>query len=243
VPDGSFIVFDERPSDSPLVERVWRCHSERAGRFLSVAATQSEICVTRLRGKVYITLRGPEMHATTANCPGEGEWFAIRFKLGTFLPKLPPAMLCNRRDVNLPDAGIRRFWLDGSAWHYPDFGNAEEFVRRLWKSGVIVRDPIVTEVLQEAPPTLSLRSAQRHFLRATGMTYASFRQIERARYATNLLRHGTSILDAVHMAGYADQAHLTRSLRHYIGETPFADPPLRAAVVVFVQERPASLNL
>ena len=28
-----FIVFEDRTSDSPFVERVWRCHSERAGTF------------------------------------------------------------------------------------------------------------------------------------------------------------------------------------------------------------------
>lgn len=52
------------------------------------------------------------------------------------------------------------------------------------------------------------------------MTHGLFRQIERARYATTLLRDGTAILDTVHEAGYFDQAHLTRSLRVLIGETP-----------------------
>jgi methylphosphotriester-DNA--protein-cysteine methyltransferase len=52
------------------------------------------------------------------------------------------------------------------------------------------------------------------------MTHGQFRQIERARHATNLLREGTPILDTVHEAGYFDQAHLTRSLRALIGETP-----------------------
>jgi len=65
-----------------------------------------------------------------------------------------------------------------------------------------------------------VRSAQRHFFRATGTTHAAFRQIERARYATNLLKEGVSILDAVHLAGYFDQAHLTRSLKYLIGQTP-----------------------
>jgi hypothetical protein len=44
---GLFIIFDDRPSDSPFVERVWRCHSERAGRFLSVASSHWEMVVTR----------------------------------------------------------------------------------------------------------------------------------------------------------------------------------------------------
>ena len=52
------------------------------------------------------------------------------------------------------------------------------------------------------------------------MTHATLRQIERARHATNLLKQGVSILDAVHTAGYFDQAHLTRSLKRLIGVTP-----------------------
>ena len=217
---SALIVFEDRLSDSPLVERVWRCRSERAGRFHSVAESRFEMCVTRIGGKVFLTLRGPEMHATSADCPAEGEWLGIRFKPGTFMPRNPPANLRNRQDLTLPDAGSRSFWLNASAWEYPDFENAEVFIKRLVKSGIIARDPIVDEVLREQPATLSLRSAQRHFLHATGMTYTSFRQIERARYATNLLRQGVSILDTVHQAGYFDQAHLTRSLRRLMGETP-----------------------
>jgi methylphosphotriester-DNA--protein-cysteine methyltransferase len=52
------------------------------------------------------------------------------------------------------------------------------------------------------------------------MTYSTWRQIERARHATNLLREGVSILDTVHQAGYFDQSHLTRSLTQRIGQTP-----------------------
>jgi AraC-like DNA-binding protein len=34
------------------------------------------------------------------------------------------------------------------------------------------------------------------------------------------LRQGVSILDTVEQAGYADQPHLTRSLKRLIGQTP-----------------------
>ena len=91
---------------------------------------------------------------------------------------------------------------------------------RLVRSGVIAHDGAVESALQGERRALSQRSVQRHFLQATGMTHGTFRQIERARYATNLLKQGVSILDAVHEAGYFDQAHLTRSLRHLIGQTP-----------------------
>lgn len=215
-----FLIFDDRPSDSPFVERIWRCHSERAGSFHSIAASHWEMVVTRHMGRTMLTLRGPETKETPAECPAEGEWLGVRFKLGTFMPQLPIAKLLDRQDVTLPGVSPCSFWLNNSAWEYPDFYNAETFVARLVKAGVIARSAAVEAALQGECQALSMRSRQRHFLQATGMTHGTFRQIERARYATNLLRAGVSILDTVHEAGYFDQAHLTRSLKHMIGQTP-----------------------
>jgi Helix-turn-helix domain len=215
-----FIVFEDRSSDSPFIERVWRCHSERAGTFHSMAASHWEMVVTRLEGNCFLTVRGPETRATTADCPAEGEWIAIRFKLGTFMPLLPAGTLRDRNDVTLPQATSRSFWLNGSAWEYPDFESAEVFVRRLVDRGLVAVDYAAGAVLEGRRSEVSLRSAERHFLRATGITQGAVRQIERARHATNLLREGSSILDTIHRAGYYDQAHLSRSLRRFIGQTP-----------------------
>jgi hypothetical protein len=215
-----FLVFEDRPSDSPFVERVWRCHSERAGTFLSVAASHCELVVTRHRGRIGVTLRGPETKTSLAECPAEGEWIGIRLAMGAFLPRHPAATLLDRRDVDLPAATSRSFWLDGSAWEYPTFDNAEALVSRLARAGVLARDPAVGAVVAGDWSAVRRRSAQRHFLLATGMTHRSYRQIQRARHATVLLRSGASIADTVHQAGYFDQAHLTRSLRRLIGTTP-----------------------
>ncbi|MBV8275500.1 MAG: AraC family transcriptional regulator, partial [Verrucomicrobia bacterium] len=217
---SEFIRFEHRGSDHPFVETVWRCHSERADSFLSVGANNFEMAITRLAGKSFLTLRGPETKATTIDCPAKGEWVCIRFKVGTFMPRFLPGSLLDHKDVTLPSATDRSFWLNGSALEYPDFENAETFVERLVKSGILSRDRVVADTLFRRPGELSLRSTQRHFLRSTGITYATFRQIERARYATNLLREGVSIFNVIVAAGYFDQAHLTRSLRHFIGETP-----------------------
>jgi AraC-like DNA-binding protein len=215
-----FIHFEDRLSDHPFVEKVWRCQSYRGDTFLSIAANNFEMAITRLGGKTFLTLRGPETMATTMDCPADGEWLGIRFKAGTFMPRFLPASLRDHNDVSLPPAAGHSFWLNGSALEYPGFDNAETFVKRLAKSGILSRDPVVDDTLLRRPRELSLRSAQRHFLRSTGVTFATFRQIERARYATTLLREGVSILDVVSDAGYFDHAHLTRSLRSFIGETP-----------------------
>ena len=61
---------------------------------------------------------------------------------------------------------------------------------------------------------------QRRILQATGMTRSTIRQIERARRATELLQRGTPILQVACDLGYFDQAHLTRSLKRFVGQTP-----------------------
>jgi AraC-like DNA-binding protein len=214
-------IYKDRPSDSSLVETIWHARSERAGSFISTASTHWEMVVTSYKGKTVFTVRGPETQATPLHYQMIGiEWIGIRFKLGTFLPYLSPSALRDFRDVNLPEATGQSFWLGGAAWEIPDFENADTFVARLIREGLLVRDPVVTAVLRGQPHDLSPRSLQYHFLRATGLTCKTIQQIERAHQAKSLLEEGNSILDIVHRLGYYDQSHLTNSLKRFLGQTP-----------------------
>jgi AraC-like DNA-binding protein len=215
------LIFDEdRSSDSPFVERVWRCHSKGADPFLSIAASRCELVVSRLVGQVSMTVRGPETKATPlGDCPGDGEWFGILLKLGAFLPHFPTSSLVDT-GVNLPTVSKDTFWLDGSAWQFPDYDTAETFVDWLVRQGLLAREPLVEAAFQGERQDRSQSTIQRQFLRTTGLTLSAVRQIERARYATHLLQQGVSILDTVVEAGYFDQPHLTRSLKGLIGQTP-----------------------
>ena len=214
------LICDERPSASPFVETIWHSQSEHAGAFISMAETQCGLVVTKYRGKTFITARGPATKATPAYSPAEAEFFGIQFKAGVFMPNLPPKMVMDRHEQNLPNATRASFWLNGSAWQFPDYENADTFVDWLACEGLLVYDPIVEQVLKGQPVEMSLRTVQRRFLQATGLTHNTLYQIKRARYATTLLKEGTSILDTVRKAGYFDQPHLTRSLKHFIGLTP-----------------------
>ena len=213
-------IDEERPSDSPFVERIWGSHSEGTAPFLSIAVSRCELVVTKLHGKITMTVRGPETKATPlGDSPSDGEWFGILLKLGTFLPHLPTRSLLDT-GVTLPEATDNTFWLSGSAWEFPTSDNAEIFVSRLVRAGLLVHDPVIEAALQGQLKDLSPRSLQYHFLQATGITQNIARQIERARYATLLLQQGVSISDTILKAGYYDQPHLTRSLQRFIGQTP-----------------------
>ena len=214
------ISFAGRPSDSPYVQQVWSSRSACGGPFVSIAEGRLELVVSRLPELTMVTIRGPETRATVVDCPPGGEWFAIRFRPGVHMPALPAATLIDRRNVNLPVAEDGSFVLADVRWPELHAENAEAFVHRLVRAGFVTHDATVAAVLANRHQPLSQKSVQRHFRRATGLTPGAFRRIEQARHATDLLRGGASILDAVHECGYFDQAHLTRSLRTLVGQTP-----------------------
>ena len=95
-------------------------------------------------------------------------------------------------------------------------------MKRLVRAGLVATDPHIGDVLRGDTRGRSRRTDQRRVLRATGMTHATIRQIRRARRATMLLRAGAALVDVAYDAGYYDQAHLTRSLRRFVGQTPAA---------------------
>ena len=215
------LTCEERGSDSPLIERIWRSQNPAPGAFISIANGHLSMVVSKIHGKSFVTVRGPETFATPAYQPDDAEFFGIEFKPGAFLSKFPAAQIMDRCDANLPHASGQAFWLNGSAWQFPTYENADTFVDWLLRDHLLVHDPLVEAVLQgQRPGEMSIRTVQRRFLQATGMTYNTTRSIERARHATRLLKEGVSIFDTVEQTGYADQPHLTRALKHFIGQTP-----------------------
>src|SRR5260370_37307168 len=93
------IIDEDRPSDSPFVERIWRAHSEGASPFLSIADSRSEMVGTRHHGKLTLTMRGPETKATPlGDCPADSEGLGIGLTPGDFLRPLPAR---NRLDANV----------------------------------------------------------------------------------------------------------------------------------------------
>ncbi len=216
---NSIFDFEGRPSDSPLVETVWRTRSLDDGSFMSTAETYWEMVICRCQGKLFITMRGPETQARRAPFEKDTEFFGIVFKHGAFMPHLPVSRLVNE-DVTLSAAANGRFWLHSAAWELPSFETVDAFIARLVRQEMLVFDPVVEAVLENRPLDISLRTAQRRFLRATGLTRGTFEQIKRAKQATTLLQKGASIADAIFQIGYADQPHLTRSLKRFVGYTP-----------------------
>ncbi len=211
--------FEGRASHSPYVNTIWR---GRAGSHYAPtcpADGQWNLLFLKQHGRVRVSVEGPLTKATSKTHVEGTEWLVIKFQPGVFLPSLPIENLVDA-DAVLPLATHNSFWLHSSSWHFPDYDNVETFIDRLVRDDALRSDPLVHAVIQNQTQETSSRTVRRHFLLTTGLTPRELAQIERAQKAAALLGQGIPLLDVVHQAGYADQPHMTRALKHFIGQTP-----------------------
>jgi Helix-turn-helix domain len=213
--------YEQKLPTSPLINSVWRSESCEVGQFTSLAVSRSELVITRLRGHSFVAVRGPETRATLADCPPDAEFFGLTLALGSYLPSLPGVQIVDQHAVLLAATG-HSFWLNDTAWPLPSYDEADLFVERLVRHKLLVQEPAVAAMLHNEihDHDPSLRSLQRRFLNATGLSHRAVQHIERARQAVALLEQGHSVQDTIFAAGYSDQSHLTRALKQLVGRTP-----------------------
>ena len=211
--------FGTQSSDSPFIQAIYQARSVGGGSFTSTAASNWEMVITKQKGRIILSIRGPETKASPSPIPRDAEFLGIIFKHGTFMPSLPVRRFVDK-EIHLPETVKNSFQLFGDTWEFPNLGNVDTFVSRLFRNDLLIHDQVVDDVLRGKPRDLSLRSVQRRFVQVTGLTYKTIQQIERAREATALLQSGVPISETTYQTGYFDQAHLTNSLRRFYGQTP-----------------------
>ena len=184
----------------------------------SVAAVCWGLVFWQQEGVAYAAVSGPETKTGTAPVPEGATFVGIEFAVGTSLRAVPTPALVDS-GLELPDATHRTFRLGGQRWETPGPDDAEALVDRLVRSGTVLRDPLVTDLRRGRRPAASLRTVERRFRAATGLTQGAVRQIERAREASALLAAGLPVPDVVCGLEYFDEPHLARALRRYVGRT------------------------
>lgn len=135
------MLFEHRDTGASLVDRVWRTASDGAGTMTSAARTCCQLIVTRVRGHLHVSLRGPETRATTAPVPADAEFLGMRLTLGTGLRPHPAASIVDGA-VSFPVTDRGRVVIGGAEWEAPTYENAEQFARRLQDAGLLVRSAL-----------------------------------------------------------------------------------------------------
>ena len=188
-------VYEERLSDSPYLENITRGYTAAPGSVIRLAETHWHMVFLRHLDEKQLLVVGPLTGSGEVSFDEGAELLWIKFKLGTFMPHLPAKTILNT-ELTLPGATDCSFWLNCSAWEYPDYENVETFVKRLVSKGVVLRDPVIDHALQDQPLNMADRTVRQRFLHATGLTRSYIRQHERAVQAAALLRQGGAILAA-----------------------------------------------
>lgn len=208
-----------RLSDAPYVDSIWHGAADANYTLMCPADGRWNLCVTKQNGKVTVSIQGPLAQAVPIIHPEGVNWLVIKFKLGAYMPCITTNALLESETL-LPKGAGQSFWLGGKAWQLPTYENADTFVDWLVREEVVQFNTVVHAALQNEPLVLSPRTVRHHFLQTIGLRQSHVRNIERARDAMLQVNHGVPILDVVHDMGYADQPHLTRSIRRYMGYSP-----------------------
>lgn len=210
--------FETRASGSSCVDTVWTCTSDQVAEMTSVAAVRWGLVFWEHEGRANAAVSGPETRTGAAPVPEGATFVGIEFAVGLSLRAVPMPTLVDG-GVELPDTTRRSFRLDGRRWETPGPDDVEALVDRLVRSGTVVNDPLVAEILRGHRPAVSGRTVERRFRTAVGLTQGAVRQIERAREASELLAADVPGADVVSRLAYFDEPHLARALRRYVGRT------------------------
>lgn len=214
------IVEEERSADSPLVAKVRRVRYAADAREMALPDGAWDLLFLRRGGGPLIAVQTGQIAAPLAVDGRAGdEMLSIAFKTEVYMPRLPGRLTFNQ-GVPRPVEGDRGFWIDAERFEVPNFDNVEQFVAALARKGLLERDPVVSRALQGARQRLDERSIQRHFAEVTGLGLKVLQQIARAHEAARLLQQGQSPSQVAAELDFSDQAHLSHSLKRFLGETP-----------------------
>ena len=223
------VVPEQRSVESPYVTWIGHGYTAADGLTMSPAEYNWHLIFTRQAGHLSILVVGAREAARPLRYTADAESLWIRFNVGSSMPHLPAPDLLNR-EIRLPEASGSHFWLKNQVWEVPNFQNADIFVDRLVRAGALTFDPVIDAALRDELAGASDRTIRHHFQHSTGLRQMDIRQMQRAERARELLHHGKSIIDTAHELGYADQPHLTRSLKRFLGYTPRELLALPAAI-------------
>lgn len=212
--------YIEKSAASSFVDIIWHTVDISDGTYLAAAdGSWDMIFTTTAEGEVIVRLSGPSLTPTPVHYKKGNTNCGMRFKKGVFLTHVPVSEVVDTTET-LPMVSEDTFLLGGHLLQVPTYESMDEFIAQLEALHLLSEDPVVRAVLEGKRYGATQRSVQRRFGRSVGMTPAYIAQIERAWRAVELLQQGKAITEVTHELGYADQAHLNRSLKRITGFTP-----------------------
>lgn len=216
-PDGE--LYEERYPDSTHIECVWQARAVREERYLVPAVEYWDLWFARQAdGGLAAGMSGPTVgHRWIKSVVGEHGW-GVQLQAHVVMPGVGKKLLLGGEQRLPVENGC--VVIGEHRVRFPEYGELEAFTERLLELGILRSDEEVRRVLSGDDVGYSERQWQRRVRDATGLTRKQIAQLARARDAFALLQRGVAPAECAVRCGFADQAHLTRSLGLLRGETP-----------------------
>lgn len=213
-------IHQSRYSDHPYIDRVWRTENIEDGVYLATPDGSWDIIVLiQADDSKGVMLTGQATESAYVPYTAGTSAVVISFAAGAYLPQYPGKKMLNLVEMlDCPDES--HFILAGKVFEIPTFTSAELLVDAMLQEEVLKMDEVVASILTGDPKALSDRATQRHFSKVTGLTRKSLEQIRRAQEAVRQLQTGKKPIDVAMETGFADQAHLSKSLKKIMHKKP-----------------------
>lgn len=213
------VMYEQKSSSSPAINSIWRAYVEEPDVYTDPANEFWGLAFTRRKDSTLrAELIGPSLQPRLLQSVKGDTYWGVEFRAHVVIGGASKENILGET-VDLGVEG-ELFDLLGRRYGVPEYEGLEAFVGRLLNDGAITSRDDVSRSLAGDVGGYSPRSWQRHIRWVTGLSRKQIQQLERARAAFFLLQSGYSASSAAAAAGYADQAHMTRSLRLLRSETP-----------------------
>jgi hypothetical protein len=211
------LIWKHRDSELDLIASVWSCTASETTPRTVLADPCISIIFVKGKDGAKIVLRGPETGPREElYMPGDA-WIGIRLRPGVQLKSFSTEQYLNGSRVLQADSK-GRFQFEGTLLQFPDFNNAEQLIEQMRGLGYISGE--VLDGHEFPKQGMSSKTHSRFVKRSTGLSPYKLHQMQRMAEALHLLQQGVPAATVASELGFADQAHLHRAVKKFLGHTP-----------------------
>ena len=207
----------ERTSELESIASVWTGNASEITSRTVLADPCISIILVKSKTSGEVILRGPETKPRSEILLPDYIWTGIRLQPGVQLKNFPTQQFTDKFRT-LPADSSGQFEFEGTWLQFPDFNNAERLIEQMHDLGYISGKVLNS---QEFPTQgMSSKTYSRFVKRSTGLSPYKLHQLQRMAEALRLLRQGMPAATVASELGFADQAHLHRAAKQFLGHTP-----------------------
>lgn len=211
------LYWKERNSELEAIDSVWTGIASEITPRTVLADPCTSIILVKGGDSSEVIFRGPETQPRSDILLPGYTWIGIRLKPGVRLKNFPTQQFTDKFRT-WPANCNGQFEFEGTLLQFPDFKSVEKLIQQMYDLGYLSGTPLNSQVEQRQG--MSAKSYSRYIKRSTGLSPYKLRQLQRMAEALRLLRQGTPAITVASQLGFADQAHLTRAAKQFLGHTP-----------------------